>query len=423
VLAVLLALAPGAATAGDGLTAAGTFDRLVEAVGLSGSLRTGVWSSDRRLDDTGPLAVSSLWLRAAPRLGADASLVVEGWVANEDLFHADATRGELREAYVQLSRGALDLRIGKQIIAWGRADRINPTDVLTPRDYTRLFPEDDDLRLGTPAVKATYQLSRGLAVTGIALPVFEPTTIPIAPPPPSVSIRERTPGAPVSQWAVKLEQVGAGLDWSLSYFDGFDVSPDLAVDRLIPGRLDLLLRHDRVRVIGADAAATVGRYGLRAEAAYTFTEDPRGRDPFVKNPFFFLVAGADRTFFEGDVNVNVQYILRVISAFTRPADQVPGELRKVAIQSAVIANQLDAATHGAALRINGRWLNQTLETELALVMSFTRLDYALRPKIVYALSDRWRVTVGADVYRGNPPSLFGRLRDNTGAYAEARWNF
>lgn len=420
--AALLALAPGAASAGDGPTVAGTFTRLVDAVGLSGSLRTGVWTSDRQLDDKGPLAVSSLWLKAAPRLGADASLVVEGWVANEDLFRADATRGELREAYVQLSRGPLDLRIGKQIIAWGRADRINPTDTLTPRDYTRLFPEDDDLRFGTPAVKATYQLPRGLAMTGIALPVFAPTRIPIAPSPASVSVRERTPGAPVGQWALKLEQVGTRVDWSLSYFDGFDLIPDLGVDRLLPGSLDLLLRHERVRVIGADAATTLGPYGLRVETAYTFTEDAHGRDPFVKNPFLFMVVGADRTFF-GDVNVNLQYIVRVISAFARPGDQATGVLRDVAIQSAVIANQLDAVQHATALRVSGRWLNQTLETEMALVLSFTRLDYALRPKIVYALSDRWRLTLGADIFRGAQPSLFGRLRDNTGAYAEVRWSF
>ena len=75
------------------------------------------------------------------------------------------------------------------------------------------------------------------------------------------------------------------------------------------------------------------------------------------------------------------------------------------------------------MRINGRWLNQTLETEMALVLSFTRLDYALRPKIIYALSDRWRLTLGADIFRGNQPSLFGRIRDNTGAYAEVRWSF
>jgi hypothetical protein len=421
-LAALLVLASGPGSAADEPDRAGALASLVDLTGFRGSLRTGSWASDRRLDDREHFAVSSLWLRAAPRLGRDAALVVEGWVGNEDLFHADATRGVLREAYLELSRGPWDLRIGSQIIAWGRADRINPTDVLTPRDYTLLVPEDDDQRRGTPSVKVTYNFPGGLALTGIALPLFEPTTIPIAAPPPAVTLRERSPGGPVSQWAVRLERVGGGLDWSVSYFDGFDLLPDLAIDRRTPAGLDLTLDHHRIRMIGADAATTVGRFGLRAEAAYTFTEDPHGTNAFVKNPFFFLVFGVDRSVLD-DVNVNLQYVLRVISAWTPLPSPADPARREVAIQEATLTNQLDAVQHLAALRLNGRWLNQTLEAETALVFSFTRLDYAIRPKIVYALSDRWRLTVGADIFRGDQPSLFGRLRANTGAYTELRWSF
>ena len=76
--------------------------------------------------------------------------------------------GVIREAYLDLSHGPLDLRIGKQIIAWGRADRINPTDNLTPRDYTLLVPDDDDQRLGTPAVKATSRGARPSPATSSA---------------------------------------------------------------------------------------------------------------------------------------------------------------------------------------------------------------------------------------------------------------
>jgi len=41
---------------------------------------------------------------------------------------------ELREAYIDAYLGPLDLRLGRQIIAWGRADLLNPTDNLTPRN-------------------------------------------------------------------------------------------------------------------------------------------------------------------------------------------------------------------------------------------------------------------------------------------------
>ena len=57
------------------------------------------------------------------------------------------------------------------------------------------------------------------------------------------------------------------------------------------------------------------------------------------------------------------------------------------------------------------------------VLFFTRLDFVVRPKVIYALTDRWKVTVGAAIFRGPPQSFLGRLRDNSTAYAELRWSF
>lgn len=125
---------------------------------VSGSLRAGYWSSSRSLDDRQNLATSALWLKAEPRLWHNVLLTVEGWVRSEQLFRAEETREELREAYVDVRLGRLDLRLGKQIIVWGRADRLNPTDNLTPRNFTLLAPDDNDQRVGITGMKASYYL-------------------------------------------------------------------------------------------------------------------------------------------------------------------------------------------------------------------------------------------------------------------------
>lgn len=392
----------------------------IQTVGLSGSLRGGYWSSSRTLDDREHFLESALWLKVAPRLWRTASLVAEGWVRNQDLFHEEATDGVLREAYIQGSLGPLDLRVGRQIIAWGRADRINPTDNLTPHDFTLLVPDDDDQRRGGDGVKATLSLA-GLTLTGVWLPHFEPDTIPIQRTP-GVAIRERVPGETFGQWAVRLEETGRGVDWSLSYFDGFDLIPDFGIDRVSPSFLDVVLKHHRIRVIGADAATTLGRYGLRAEAAFTFTEDPNGNRPDVKQPFFFMVVGGDRTFFEY-LNVNLQYLFRYVAHHRSPVDIADPIQRSVATEQAVVANQLDRVQHGASLRVSHKWLNETLEAEVGGIMTFTRLDFVVRPKITYAVTDRWKVVVGGDVFEGQRRSFFGRLRDNSTGYAELRWSF
>jgi len=45
-----------------------------------------------------------------------------------DLAAAKAIESRLREGYVEGRRGNFDYRVGKQIIAWGRTDRLNPVE-------------------------------------------------------------------------------------------------------------------------------------------------------------------------------------------------------------------------------------------------------------------------------------------------------
>jgi hypothetical protein len=401
--------------------AASPLERFVEATGFGGSLRAGYWSSTRTLDDQSDLGTAAVWLRAAPRLGPSLSLFAEGWVRSEDVFGDGEVDGLLREAYLGARHGPVDIRAGKQIIAWGRADRINPTDNLTPRDYTALVPDDEDQRFGVPAVRATF-FHGGLSLTGIWLIEFESSVVPLRRPPAPLRIQEREPGGGYEQGAVRFEQTGSRVDWSLSYFDGLDTSPDLALERTGPRGPELELSSHRVRVVGADAATAIGPYGLRGEAAYTFTEDDRGDNPYIKNPFLFVVVGADRTFLE-HLNVNVQYILRVVTRYQSPFGIADPLAREVAVQSALLVNQLDRVQNSFSLRVSNRWLRETLEAELVAVVSVDRFGWVLRPRVTYAITDRWRITVGGDLFGGERLSFFGNLRDNSTAFAEVRWSF
>jgi len=397
-----------------------TIKDLIGKSNISGSLRSGYWSSSQTLDNRENLTTASLWLKAAPKLQSNLSLFVEGWIMNEQLFHADQTQEQLREAYLDINLGPMDFRIGKQIIVWGRTDRINPTDNLSPRDFTLLVPEDDDQRLGTPAVKATYYFKE-ISLSAYWLPDFESDTIPIQQPPPTFTVTEDVPDTSFGAWAVKIEQTGKVVDWSLSYFNGYDLSPDLGI--ISPTQpTHLVLKNHRIYVIGTDAATTLGRYGLRAEAAYTMTQDNRGDNPYVKNPFFFMVMGGDRTFLEY-LNVNLQYLIRVVVNYQNPDEITNPVVRAVAIEQAVISNQLDQIQQGATLRINYKWLNETLEGEIATVFLTPHFSYVIRPKVTYAFTDRWKGIIGGDLYEGNQPSFFGYLRHNSTAYAEVRWSF
>ena len=393
---------------------------IVEQTDISGSIRGSYWSSSRDLNDKDNLGVAALWLRGRSQLAEPVALVADAWLMNDNLFQARSTGAQLREGYLDFRFGSLDLRVGQQIIAWGRADRINPTDNLTSRNLTLLVPEDSDQRTGTTGIVATYHLA-GFALTGVWLPTFQPDIVPLRTPPDPYVLRPRQlPSEPVTQFAFKVDRAGGGIDWSVSFFDGFDLYPDIEIIGTTLTSVLVAPTYHHIQVVGADAATTWGPYSFRAELAYTFTE--HWKNSAVKSPFFLMVLGGDRTFL-GSFNVNLQFILRVISDFQNPID-VPNPInRAVVTANASINSQLDQVQESISLRLGKKWLNDTLETEVGSIVGLNRGDFAVRPKAKYAITDRLRATVGGDIFRGPTPSFFGRLRDNSTAYVELRWDF
>ena len=421
--------APGPEGGADAVQGApGIFERL----GLTGAVRAGYWSSNRNLDAERHLGAGMLWLKTSRRLSSRVSFLAEGWTSLRGPLEDGDTTGELREAYVDLRVGRLDVRAGRQIIAWGRADGMNPTDNLSGQDLTLLVPDDVDRRLGTTAVRASYYLG-DVSVTGVWLPEFRGHQFALPAPPPGVTFVRDAQRWPGNQWALRLEQTGRAVDWSVSYFTGRDTSPDLSAALGADGAPAIRLSHHRVRVLGGDMAANLGRFGLRAEAAYVRTDDADGADPFTKNPYVFVVAGADRTF-SGSLNVNVQYLFRYVLADPEAGLKTgnheslktrdyEGFVSAVAAQQAILNSQTRRAQHGASFRLGYKWLHDTLEAEVAAAAYAAPSGAALRPKVAYALTDHWKVLLGAEVLRGESASLFGLLRQNSTVYSELRWSF
>ncbi len=391
---------------------------LLRKLDLSGSVRAGYFTSSRKLDGKKDLGTGSLWLKAAPNLWEDASLVADGWIRNDESFKAGGNSEKLSEGYLKFSTEKVDYQIGRQIIAWGRADRLNPTDNLTPRNYTLLTAEDDDQRTGSSAANITYH-SQENSLTGIWLPDMDPNVIPVAAIPGSY-FTEQIPHA--NQFAFKFDRSGSGVDWSASYYSGLDLNPDIAIGPTTPSGLDLIFEHNRIRVLGMDAATVMGRYGLRAEAAYTWTANAGANDFIIKKPFLYMVIGGDRTFFDY-VNVNVQYYLRHVANYSDPQTIASPLLRSVAIQGAVLSNQLDRSQQGISMRVSDKWFNETLEGEIACVASFGRSNYFIRPRLVYAFSDNVKGSFGVDIYRGDSNTFFGQLRNNSLSFAEMKYGF
>ena len=386
----------------------------------SGAVRFDYFRSSRELDDATNFLGTTAQIKLLPTLGDDLEGKLEARLTNPYVDGNGKNRGTILEGYLTWHIGKADLRAGRQIVPWGRADGVNPTDNLTPRDFKVLLPFEEDQRVGLTALKLDYALTPEYTLTAFTTPFFEPAKLPGA----SAASVEKRPARSLadSTVALKLDKTGGALDWSLSYFHGYSTLPGARLLGTGPDGPLLELRYDKIDVIGADFARNFGRYGVRGELAYYFTGDRGGRDPAVKNPYLYYVLGGDRTFFE-NLNVNLQLVGRWVNGYTDPETIADPVARQVAIQNAITAGQQDRASYGLSSRISNKWFNDTLEAELLVFANFTRRNTYLRPLLSYAFSDQVKGSIGAEIYTGAEETAFGRLKRNRGVFAELRISY
>ena len=389
---------------------------------VSGVLRADYFRSSKALDDKSDFLGATAQIKALPNFSETIDGKLELRITNSAIGEGAETKSRLLEGYVTAHFEKAELRIGKQIVAWGRADGINPTDNLTPRDFTVLLPFEDDQRFGITAVKLDTFLSQEHTVTIFATPFFEPSKIPL--PTAGFTLVEKKPARTLSNTEVglKLNKVGEGFDWSASYFRGRSPLPDARLVGSGPVEPILELHYDRITVLGADFARNYDRFGLRGEAAYVDTADDAGTDPGVKNPYLFWIVGVDRTFLD-NLNVNLQFFQRRVRRYQNPETIADPQVRDIAVMNAVLDGQRDRLNNGISFRVSKKWFNDTLEAEIFAVINLTRNDSFWRPLLTYAFNDHWKGTVGAEFYLGAENTQFGGLKSNRGIFAELRYGF
>ena len=392
----------------------------IDKLGLGGFVRSDYYSASKRLDDQRSLPGLTFQPKALPKFGSWGDAKIEWRITDDNLRNDSRFQGRMLEGYTNFYFGNVDLRVGKQIITWGRADALNPTDVLTPKDFTLLSARDEEeRRIGTAALKANYY--RGdYTLSLIWLPIFNPSTIPLtAPPGFQITEDKRSQGRWTEQgFAAKLDHTGGDFDWSVSYYYGLDVIP--TGHSTTPTLTELT--HNRIHMVGADFAKNLGRFGVRGEGAYVHTQDPDGTNIDVKNPYVYYVLGVDHDVTE-DLNINLQAYQRFIINYQDMFKIQDPAVRNIAVLNVIFQQQMDRIQEGLSGRIKAQWWNDTLEAELLGVWNANRSDFFVRPSVSYAFTDRWKGFMGWDVFNGRKESLNGFLQNNSAFFAELRATF
>lgn len=117
------------------------------------------------------------------RLDLDRSFSFGEAVVSNDLQNLysssfDSLSYRLREAYLDLYFDNSDLRIGRQIITWGRTDGTFISDILTPLDLSEFLTQDfADLKMGVTAAAYTRYFGSDYLQL-VANPFFRPNRVP-----------------------------------------------------------------------------------------------------------------------------------------------------------------------------------------------------------------------------------------------------
>jgi len=161
--------------------------------------------------------------------------VEQGWrVAYSDRGVREP-RLSVRRLSATLTGGGFTLDAGKQFIRWGKTDIVTPTDRFAPRDFLNVI---DNEFLAMTALRGAAQVGDD-TFEAVWSPRFTPSRIPLLDerwtvvPPAAAAIPLVDAGAPLpsgSEAGVRWSHVGRAIEYSLSYFDGFNHLPAIRSD-------------------------------------------------------------------------------------------------------------------------------------------------------------------------------------------------
>ena len=358
---------------------------------------------------------------------------------------------DLREAYVNAYVGPLDVRLGQQIIVWGRADAFNPTNNVTPLDLRVRSPVEDDRRLGNVGIR-TFLNFQPLRLEGVWMPIYQVSELPNGVAPEVVVFVE--PNYPPVQFdkglgAARLHLELASFEASVSYLHGYSSNAGFVLSSFQTGpnpEVRVIRTAHNHSVYGFDFSTAFGELlALRGEAAYRRPVDYENRS-YAPNPDLAYVLGVDRAF--GSVSVIAQYGGRYVFdhqfesgpsepvnpqrliGISNPPGPIAGPIiqaeieREMARRNQILFQQRAEVQHLATVRVEWLTMHDDLSLSALGMMNFTTEEVLFFPKLVYKMSDTLSTSVGAEIYAGPDDALFGLIDAPLSAgYAELRASF
>jgi hypothetical protein len=404
-------------------------------------------------------------LRLAPHFWYDFTYLIRG-TSNytREVLGDYEWEADVQDAYLEGPLlDDLDLKIGRQVVNWGRSDTLRVLDVLNPLDNREPGRADiEDLRRAVTMVKLDWHLGRSWRITGIAIPEMRFDDLPsfgtdfsafevggldeFLPPgiPPELippELLESTLIPFLLPDRTEPHHFG-DTEWGAAVsgiFEGWDISFHFAgvhedIPRYAPGdgayiveQVDEGLKqvYDRILLVGAGGNYTFGSWLFKAEAAWLYGFEYAFIDLVMVDGIPFPLPRLDTTDEKSrlDVMGGVEYygfsettfalevVNRHIFDYEQPMLSVPSYVRENSVEYAV--------------RYTADWFNARLSTTLlGIIFGWRGQDGAVvRAEGSYTFRDGLVGTLGILIYEDGdlpPLSLWG---NNDRVFIDLKYSF
>jgi hypothetical protein len=323
-------------------------------------------------------------------------------------------RGLLRPAFairaskVTIHRGHFTADLGKQLIRWGKADLLNPTDRFAPRDYLDVVNSDF---LGVLAARVTVEAA-GNSLDLVWTPWFTPSRIPLL----NQRWAELPPGFPGpvenaaahfpngGQYGARVNHIGRHYEASASIFEGYSHLPLIGA-AFDPSASTLYVErfYPKIRMYGADAAIPLPWFTIKTEAGYFQSRAASASTP-QSDDYVLYVAQLERQ--TGEWMFVAGYAGQTV--LTRRGqiafDPERGLAQAFLLRASYTIDTRQSVSLENATRQNAQG-------------TLVRAEYSR------LIGSHWRATLGAVVIDAAPMDFLGQYHRNSSAILKIRYSF
>ena len=327
------------------------------------------------------------------------------------ILNDSENEAEFRDTYLQGKLASnLDIKLGRQIVVWGKSDNLRVVDVINPLDNREPGQVDiEDLRLPLNMARFDYYVDKwnlsALAIYEVRFdknPVwgsdYYPATTPLPP--------EHVPGdgGSNSEYALALNGRMQGWDISFHLARLWDDRAHLSTENYQP-----ILLHSRLNMAGVAANIVAGNWLYKAELAaldgLEFSVLPK--EEFSR---FDLMLGVEYSGFD-NTTLSLESLVRHVNDW----------------QKQLVTDPLPAQEnlYQTAFRYNADFFHSRLNTVLLVMRFGSDLDDGgfTRLQFKYELRDALSLTLGSVVYHGGNQVPFEMISDNDRLFLDLKYSF